>query len=128
MSSAKLAVASGLAALALSACGSGGSSANRPHGRGVIDDPRTTKNNHVQCLQQRHLQVKLVGNTGLQIGSAPSSATVVFEPTPGSAQAGQIASRSQGAEVIGNALVYPNGASESDLSAIEDCLTKGVTG
>ena len=115
-----------MSALALSAC----SAAVKPAtgGRGRIDDPRTTKNNRVSCLRQARLPVQEVGQTGLQIGSLPVGATVVFAPTPGSAQAQQIQAQSQGAEAIGSALLYPNQAPDPELQAVEDCLAKGVSG
>jgi hypothetical protein len=115
-----------MSALALPAC----SAAVKPAtgGRGRIDDPRTTKNNRVSCLRQARLPVQEVGQTGLQIGSLPAGPTVVFAPTPGSAQAQQIQAESQGAEAIGSALLYPNQAPDPELQAIEDCLAKGVSG
>jgi hypothetical protein len=115
-----------LSALALSACGTAVKPATGSRGR--IDDPRTTKNNHVRCLRDDHLPVQEVGQTGLQIGALPAGPTVVFAPTPGAAQAQQIQAQEQGAEVIGSALLYPNQASDSELQTIEDCLAKGVSG
>ena len=112
-------------AVALAAC----SSAVKPlQGRGKLDDPRTTQPNHVACLRSDGLPVQLVGHTGLQIGALPAGPTVNFLPTPGSAQAAQIDGQSQAAEVIGSALLYPHSAPDSELSAIEACLTTGVTG
>ncbi len=63
--------------------------------------------------------------------SAPSTlqiatVTVRFVPTPGAALAEQIEGRSQGAEVIGSALLYPGQASDSQLQTIEDCVGQGV--
>jgi hypothetical protein len=125
MSSAKLAVACGFAALALSACGSAAKPvagspgvATSPGTRGKIDDPRTTKNNHLACIRQDGLQVAEVGNTDLQIGAPPG----------GQAQGAQIVGTVQGAEVIGSALLYPNQGSDAELSKIEACLAQGVTG
>ncbi len=34
----------------------------------------------------------------------------------------------QGAEVIGSALLYPNAASDSELSKVEACIAQGVSG
>ncbi len=134
MSSARLAAAFTVAAVGLSACGSirvqpvapPGSSKPVSHGR--VDDPRTTKNNRVRCLQQAHLPVQEVGATGLQIGPPPAGPTVVFAPTPGAAQARQIEGQEQGAEVIGSALLYPNQGSDAELGKIETCLAQGVPG
>jgi len=128
----RLVAASGVGAmaLALGACG-GSVSVKPPAGsRGRVDDPRTTKTNHVKCLRDKHLSVQEVGQTKLQIGPAPGGPRVVFTPTPGAAQYDQISGNGayQGAEVIGSALLYPNQGSESELKSVEDCLAKGVTG
>ena len=111
-----------LAAIALTACG--GSAATR-RGRGLVDDPRTI---HVNCLKQHRVPVVEVGQTGLQIGTQPGAATVSFASTPGAAQELQISGHVTGAEVIGSALLYPNQASERQLSQVEQCLAQGVQG
>lgn len=130
MSSAKLAVVSGLAALSLSACGNAAKpvagtpqAATKTH-KGV-DDPRTK---HLDCLRADHLTVVRVGATGLQVGTLPTGPTIQFLASPGSAQADQIDGQDAGAEVIGSALLYPNQASESELTTVEGCLAEGVTG
>jgi hypothetical protein len=134
MPSAKLVVASGLAALALSACGSitvkPTSASGIPASRGRIDDPRTTKNNHVACLRKAGLSVANIGAGNLQVGAPGSGPMVLFTPTPGAAQADQIQGYrwAQGAEVIGSALVYPNQASDSELGKVEACVGTGVSG
>ena len=135
MSSAKLAALAGAAAVVLSACGSSAKPlagtvhpSATPISRGRIDDPRTTKNNHLACLRQAHLPAVKVGSTGLQVGSLPAGPTIDFAPTPGIAQGDAIRNQTPGAEVIGSALLYPNQASDRELKKIEDCLTKGVTG
>jgi hypothetical protein len=124
----KLLAASSVAAIALGACGASVKPATGSRGR--VDDPRTTKTNHVKCLQDSHLAVQEVGHTGLQIGAAPAGPSVVFVPTPGAAQYDQMSGNRayQGAEVIGSALLYPNQGSETELKVIEDCLAKGVSG
>ncbi len=130
MSSAKLAVAAGLAVLSLSACGNtakpvAGTPQAAINSRQRVDDPRTT---HLECIRQDHLVVVPVGRTGLQVGSLPTGPSVTFEPTPGAAQAIQIAGQDPGAEVIGSALLFPNQASDSELQMVEDCLAVGVKG
>jgi hypothetical protein len=86
------------------------------------------QSNHLKCIQQQHVPVQEVGTTGLQIGSAPTGPLIEFAPTPGAAQADQIRGQAQGAEAIGAALLYPHQGSDSQLQAIESCLTKGVKG
>ena len=130
MSSAKLALATGLAAISLSACGT----AAKPEAGTLkavtkthkgIDDPRKK---HIQCLQQDHIPVTRVGSTGLQVGAPPSGPTVTFTPTPGAAQESQIAGQAQGAEIIGSALLYPNQAPGELLTKVENCMAQGVSG
>jgi hypothetical protein len=133
MPSAKLAVAVGLAALSLSACGTaskpeaGSQKAIAKIQKGT-DDPRKK---HIMCLQQEHIPVQRIstgGLPGLQVETAPSGPTVAFEPTPGAAQEMQIEGKAQGAEVIGAALLYPNQAPEKLLQMVEDCVAQGVSG
>jgi len=96
--------------------------------RGKVDSPLTDMHDHLACLRADHLAVQVLGPTKLQVGVAPTGATIVFTPTPGAAQARQIDGTAQGAEVIGTALLYPNQASDSELTGIEDCLAQGVQG
>jgi len=129
MSLAKLALGASAAAIALSACGTAvHPSSATGVSRGRVDDPRTARSNHVSCIRSNRLPVHEVGAARLQIGPAPSGASVVFEATPGIAQGLQIEGAAQGAEVIGSALLYPNRTPDSELKTIEDCLAKGVTG
>jgi hypothetical protein len=137
MPSAKLVVAIGLSALSLSACGmSSKPEAGTPKAIAKsytgLDDPRTK---HVTCLRQERIpvhleQITVAGRSlpGFQVGSAPSGPTVGFESTPGTAQGVQIQGESQGAEVIGAALLYPNQASDGLLTKVEACVAKGVQG
>jgi hypothetical protein len=133
MPSAKLALAAGLAAISLSACGTtakpeaGTLKAVAKNHKGV-DDPRKK---HIACLRQDHVPVTpitLNGEPAFQVGTSPSGPTVVFTPTPGAAQELQIDGQVQGAEVIGAALLYPNQAPEGLLSTVEGCVAEGVSG
>ena len=135
MPSVKLVIAAALSAALLSACGNvsnplpgTGGGTEKVHGRGVVDDPRTTQTSHLKCLQQANLPVVEVGGNGLQVGPLPGGPTVTFEPTPGIAQGLQIQAQVEGAEVIGSALLYPNHGSQTELKTIEDCLARGVSG
>src|SRR5690242_8354313 len=134
MPSAKLAVVSSLAAVALAGCGAvrvipaASSSVTKPTSRGVVDDPRTHNPNRIACLRASGLSVSETGRTGIQIGAPQSGPSVTFAPTPGAAQADQIESLIPGAEVIGSALLYPHHASDGTLKKVEDCLAKNVTG
>lgn len=123
MSTVKGLLAAGLAAIALSACGA---IAKPSHGRGRVQDPRLVAG-HLQCLRSHHLPATETGGTGIQIGAPPAGPTINFLPTQGTATGYQIQNRAPGAEVIGNALLYPNQASDSELGVIEDCLDQGVS-
>jgi hypothetical protein len=130
MSFAKLALAAGLGALSLSACGSAAKPvAGTPQvavkSHKGLDDPRTK---HLKCIRQDHLRVIRVGSTGLQVGAAPAGPSITFEPTPGAAQELQIDGQVENAEVIGSALLDPNQAPDAELQQVEDCLAVGVTG
>jgi hypothetical protein len=99
-----------------------------PRGRGQVDSPLSNSPDRVACLRGAHLPVRQVGPTTLQIGPASGGATVTFEPTAELAEGLQLRGvrSAQGAEVIGAALLYPHQAPDSQLSAIEDCLSAGV--
>ena len=127
MPHAKSAATLGVAVLLLCGCSS---SVKPPQGRGKVDDPRTNVVNHLKCIQHDHLAAQEVGRVGIQIGPLPSGPSVQFLPTPGAAQAAQIEGQPQyeGAEVIGSALLYPHGGTDSELAQIEACLASGVSG
>jgi hypothetical protein len=133
MPSAKLAVAGVAAALALSACGStakpeagaAGTSTAKSAGRGIVDDPRTK---HIKCLRALNLPVIEQGKTNLLIGTPPNQVTAMFVPTPATAQDEQISGHVQGAEAIGNGLLFPGPAPDAELQGIEACLGMGVKG
>lgn len=137
MPSAKLAVAIGLTALSLTACGTtskpeAGTSKAIAKSQQGLDDARKQ---HIACLQQAHVAVRTEPVTvagemlpGFRIGTGTSGPLVGFEATPGAAQAVQIQGQSQAAEVIGAALVYPNQASDQLLSIVEGCVAQGVKG
>lgn len=137
MPSAKLAVAVGLTALSLTACGTtskpeAGTPKAIAKSQKGLDDPRKS---HITCLHQAGISVRpepvtVAGKVlpGFQVGTAPSGPTVGFEATPGAAQNVQIQGESQAAEVIGSALVYPNQASDGLLSTVESCVAEGVKG
>ena len=137
MPSAKLAVAIGLSALSLSACGTtskpeAGTPAAKVKSQQGLDDPRKT---HIACLSRSGSTCAASRSPspgkslpGFQVGPPPAGPTVGFESTPGTAQGVQIQGESQGAEVIGSALLYPNQASDALLTKVESCVAQGVKG
>ena len=94
--------------------------------RGQIDNQETMHPNHLACLLGAHLPVTVINGHTLQIGAPPSGPTIVFTPTPSSAQDAQIYGHAQGAEAIGSALLWVHQGSDGELQKIEDCLAVGV--
>lgn len=136
MSTAKLAAASAIVIVTLSACGiqpkplaGTPGIAHAPGTRGQVDRLRRS---HYFCILDAGLPARTYQASGnrpaIQVGTLPTGPTIVFEPTPGAAQEMQIDGQVQGAEVIGSALVYPNQASDAVLSKVEGCIAVGVTG
>jgi hypothetical protein len=103
--------------------------ASKPGNHAKVDDPRAK---HLGCMVRAGLPARAVaapgGRPGIQVGSLPGGPTIVFYATPGAAQYLQIEGVAQAAEVIGSALLYPNLASDKELSTIEQCLALGVNG
>ena len=124
MSSAKLALVCGLAAMGLSACGTIQVKPQSIVSRGRVDPPTTLNPDHVKCLQAAGLPVRVLDANDLTVGSV----RVHFDATAGAAQADQFENREQGAEVIGSALLYPGSARDSELTKIEGCIAQGVKG
>lgn len=117
--------AAALAAVAMLLCGCG-AVIKPPEGRGRVDDPRTASG-RLQCLRAHHFPARKVGWTGLQIGPLPAGPTVQFEPSDAAAETRQVDGTSQGAEVIGTALLYPHRASDAELNQIENCVSQGMS-
>jgi hypothetical protein len=139
MSLAKLALACGLMAVALCACGIkskpqvGTAHVLRaPGNHARIDDPRSTSPNRLQCLRDHHLPLRLYTTSGnhlpaIQVGTVPTGPTIVFWPTDQAAESQQIEGLEQGAEEVGQALIYPHRAGNTVMSEVEDCVAEGVT-
>ena len=123
MGAGKLVAAACACALTVSGCAGLGKPAA---GRGQAVDPRTGPPNYLACLRADRLSVSEHGSDMLQVGRPPSGPTIVFEPTAGIAEGQQIEGKAQGAEVIGAALLYPNHATGTELTVIENCLGQGV--
>ncbi len=138
MSPAKVAVACGLMALLICACGIppkpvAGTAHLRHYAGfyGLTDDPRKPQ---VSCLKSDKLPFHEYYADGvqhlpaIQVGSLPQGPTMIFYPTDGIAQGLQIMGQDAGAEVIGALLVYPNQSSSQMLKTVEACAAIGVKG
>jgi hypothetical protein len=128
----------GLVAVGLSACASTSKPTAAPLRRGglatvglydqhaKIDDPRAS---HFACLKQAGLPVTEPSLTEIQVGQPGVGPLIRFVATPGLAQGVQISGNAQSAEVIGNALVYPNQTTSlGEMQTIEGCAAIGVKG
>jgi hypothetical protein len=121
-------------AAALAGCGAVRVQPTTPSGsntlvsRGRVDSPLTDIDNHLGCIRGAHLPVQVVNQIQLQIGPLPAGPTIVFTNSPGAAQADQIQGQTQGAEVIGTALLYPHQGSDAELASLAACLQQGVSG
>src|SRR5438067_8478974 len=90
-------LAAGFAALALALAGCGAvkvqpttsAGSSKLASRGDVDSPLTDMRNHLGCLRDAHLPVRVVSPTRLQVGPA-AGPVIVFTATPGAAQADQI--------------------------------------
>lgn len=138
MSPVKVAVVCALTALLVSACGvptkplAGTHNIQQHHGfYGHIDDPRIK---HVKCLRADKLHFHEYYTAtkqhlpAIQVGSLPEGPTIIFYSTAGLAQGRQLQGKDEGAEAIGSALLFPNGASDKMLSKVEACTAIGVSG
>ena len=136
MSFAKVAVAGGLLAIALSACGIqekplvGTANVNHLSGNHAkVDDPRVK---HVKCLRADGLRLReyytAQGIPAIQVGSYPSGPTILFYNSPGYAEGLKMAGKEQGGELIGAAVMYPNRAPGWEASQVEYCAAIGVPG
>ncbi len=137
MSLAKLLVACGILAVVLSACGiqpkplAGSPHVDRASGNhAFVDDPRTA---HLPCLRSDHLSFRRYRTKdgqlpAIQVGTPPSGPTIVFLPTTEAATYAQMSNQEQGAEVIGQALVYPNHAGNQVMAEVEQCVALKVEG
>jgi hypothetical protein len=114
-----------LGAVAMLLCGCG-AVAHPPQGRGRVDDPVTTSPDRLACLLSHRLPARQVGRDQIQIGALPAGPTVQFTPSNSVAETLKVTGVAQGAEMIGNALVYPHQASDSELAQVEDCIAEGM--
>jgi hypothetical protein len=123
----------GLIALSISACanlskppaGAGVSAQGKLASRGTIDDPRVK---HYKCLKAHHIPATEPSPTEIQVGRPGVGPLIKFLVTAGAAQYTQIDDEAQGAEIIGSAQLYPNQASDAELTIVENCTALGVTG
>jgi hypothetical protein len=112
----------------LSGNGAGGGSASggsgAPTGTSVGFKAYDPVGRPLRCIHRKHLRAERDRKGGIQVLPADRNPRVVFASTPGDATAAQIHGQAEGAEVIGNALLYVNEATDRTIKIVENCLDK----
>jgi len=108
--------------LTLLGAGLAGCGASAPAPGHYSSQPYNPVTGPLRCLREAGLRAHHDGRDGIQIVPKGAGPRIVFAATPGDAQAAQLHGRAEGAEVIGNALLYPNAAPDALLKKVETCL------
>lgn len=95
-------------------CGSGGGGGPNPN------DKRRVA---LQCITDRGLEARLAGEKSILVNGA-AGPRVEFFVSSGEAEARQFQGEAQGAEQVGAALLFVNGAGDRVLEQVEGCLAQ----
>ena len=116
-----------IGSLAICGCGSvrtgaqsGGQDAKLGGSKGF--GPFQPRDRFVECARKVGLQVAPIGQDTAQILPAATGAKVVFAVDMDAATAMQIRGQAEGAEQIGQAIVYGSRASDSQIEQIQNCM------
>jgi hypothetical protein len=86
-------------------------------------DPNDKRAVAHECItEEQGLDARLTGKDRIQVGESATGPRIRFFLTGGEAEAEQFEGRGEGAEQIGNALLFVRQGSEEDLTAVEECL------
>jgi hypothetical protein len=86
-------------------------------------DPNDKRAVALECLTEtKSLDARLDGEDAIVVGDSDTGPRIRFFLTNGEAEAEQFEGRGEGAEQIGNALLFVRQGSEDDLAEIENCL------
>ena len=86
-------------------------------------DPNDKRAVALECLTEtKELDARLDGKDAIVVGDGDSGPRIRFFLTSGEAEAEQFEGRGEGAEQIGNALLFTREGSEADLAEVENCL------
>jgi hypothetical protein len=86
-------------------------------------DPNDKRAVALECLTEtKGLDARLQGKDAIVVGDGDSGPRIRFFLTSGEAEAEQFEGRGEGAEHIGNALLFTREGSEDVLSEVENCL------
>jgi hypothetical protein len=76
----------------------------------------------VGCIHGKGLPAEKTGADAIAVGAGPRSPRIVFAATSGEAEADHVRPGAEGAEIIGDALLYVRSGSDAELGKLEDCL------
>jgi len=76
------------------------------------------------CLEEADVDARLDGEDAIVIGTGEDAPQIKFFLTSGEAEAAQFSGRAEGAEQIGQTLLYVRGGSGEVLLEIENCLAE----
>ena len=86
-------------------------------------DPNDKRAVALECLTEtKGLDAQLEGEDAILVGDTQSGPRIRFFLTSGEAEAEQFEGRGEGAEQIGNALLFTREGSEEELADVENCL------
>jgi hypothetical protein len=86
-------------------------------------DPNDKRAVALECLTEtKGLQARLDGEDAILVGDTHTGPRIRFFLTSGEAEAEQFEGRGEGAEQIGNALLFTRDGSEDELTDVEFCL------
>jgi hypothetical protein len=86
-------------------------------------DPNDKRAVALECLTEtKDLDARLDGEDAILVGDSESGPRIRFFLTSGEAEAEQFEGRGEGAEQIGNALLFTREGSEEVLADVENCL------
>lgn len=74
------------------------------------------------CFEDEGIQARLEGEHQIVIGAGDGAPRIKFFLTSGQSEAAQFSGRGEGAEQIGQTLLYVNGGSDDVLEKVELCL------
>ena len=116
----RLVTALAASACLLGACGDD----DTPGAAGPEPDPNDKRAVALYCLQnEKGLEAEDTGENAIQVGSDPETdPRIEFFVTSGEAEGRQFQGNAQGAEHIGNALLFVREADDDLLEEIEGCL------
>ena len=113
-----LAVAAALGAALLAGCSSGAATG------GGGPNPNDERGQALACLTGKRLPARAVGEREIVVGEGAGAPRIRYFTTSGEAEALQFEGGAEGAEQIGNALLWVKRGSDKLLDEIESCLNE----